>query len=91
MPMPDYEAIHYAVDGTQMMNFDIAQDELRHHTMEQAVNIAQKSWNWRFKSAVSKMKDITLIYEWLVAMMEYEEQEPENPDVFDIEEDEIEE
>lgn len=58
------------------LQFELAKRELDHHLLEKAMEIAQRSWFWRFRSEKSKMKKITFVYSWLQEMIE-DEDEPE--------------
>ncbi len=61
-------------DVANVMNYEIAQEELKHHIMEKAIEVARGHWLWFFKSPYKKLIDINLTYEWLKAMVE----EPES-------------
>lgn len=62
-------------DVANVMNYEIAQEELKHHLMEKAIEVAKGNWFWFFKSPHKKMSDINLIYEWLKSMVEEPESE----------------
>lgn len=53
-------------DLVDVMQVGIAQDGLKHSLLDKAIKIAEAHWFWRFKSSVSKMKEIAIIYESLV-------------------------
>jgi len=57
-------------DLVQVMQVGLAQDELTHKIIKMAVKIAKNHWLWRFKSATSKSKEITIVYQSLVMMTE---------------------
>lgn len=66
------EAVAYinGSDVANVMNYEIAQEELKHHIMEKAIDMAKGNWRWFFKSPQQKMTDVNLIYDWLKAMVE---------------------
>lgn len=53
-------------DLLEVMQLDLAQTELSNNLLSKAVEIAEKSLFWRFRSAEYKMNQIELIYIRLV-------------------------
>ena len=53
-------------DLLEVMQLDLAQTELSNNLLSKAVEIAEKSFFWRFRSAEYKMNQIELIYIRLV-------------------------
>lgn len=49
-----------------VMHVDLAQIELNQHLLGKAIEIAQRSWFWRFKSHERKMDEIEKIYQRLL-------------------------
>ena len=45
-------------DLVEMMHMDLAQTELNQHLLGKAIDLAQQSFFWRFKSTPSKLKEI---------------------------------
>jgi hypothetical protein len=60
-----------------MMHMDLAQSELNQHILGKAIELAQQSFFWRFKSMPSKLKEIKKVYRQLIRMTEEEEEEEE--------------
>lgn len=57
----------------EVMQMDLAQNELNQDLLAKAISIAEKSLFWRFRSTKSKMKEIQEIYKELVDMTNEEE------------------
>ncbi len=51
-----------------VMHMDLAQVELYQHLLAMAIEIAEKSWFWRFKGVKAKMEEIDIIYRRLIEM-----------------------
>jgi hypothetical protein len=64
-------------DFMGMMQMDLAQTELNQHLLGKAIEIAQQSFFWRFRSTAWKMQTIKRIYRDLVEMTEDEEEDKE--------------
>lgn len=50
------------------IQLDLAQIEINQNLMEQAIQIAEKSFWWRFKSSADKMKELSFIYKKLMRL-----------------------
>jgi len=61
-------------DFVEMMHMDLAQTELNQHLLGKAIDIAQQSFFWRFRSTVSKMQTIKRIYRELLEMTEKDDE-----------------
>lgn len=79
----DGEAVAYIDQQSiiDVMQMDLAQTELNQHLLSKAIEIAQKSWFWCFKSAEAKMDEIEVIYKKLQKITNEEEKEDEDADV----------
>lgn len=51
-----------------IMHMDLAQTELNHQMVAQAIDLAKQSWFWTCRSSASKMTEIEKIYKRLIAM-----------------------
>ena len=61
--MMEGEAIAYIQpDLVQIMQLQLAQNELKQHLVNKALEIAEQSFFWRFKTAMQKMDELELIY-----------------------------
>ena len=49
-------------DIIDIMQANIAQEELKHKLLNKAIKIAKSNWFWTFKSAASKASDIAILY-----------------------------
>ena len=58
-----------------VMHMDLAQTELNQHLLSKAIEIAEKSWFWCFRSSDYKMKEIEAIYKRLVKLTADESEE----------------
>lgn len=63
----------------QMMQSGLSQDEFKIEMLDKAIKIAESSWFWRFKSLPKKMKEITVIYELLMMIIEDPPEDTEIP------------
>ena len=61
-------------DFVEIMHMDLAQTELNQHLLGKAIDIAQGSFFWRFRSTTSKMHTIKRIYNDLLDMTEDKEE-----------------
>lgn len=57
-----------------IMHMDLAQSELNQHILGKAIELAQQSFFWRFKSMSSKLNEIRNIYRQLIKMTEEEKE-----------------
>lgn len=69
--MEEEETIAYIDkrDLLEVMHMDLAQSELHNTLMSKAIDIAEKSWFWRCRSAMYKTNQIELIYNRLIQIM----------------------
>ena len=64
-----------------VMQMDLAQTELNQHLLSKAIEIAENSWFWCFRSSEYKMNEIEAIYKRLVKLTADEsEDEQEDED-----------
>lgn len=73
----DTEGVAYIdpSDFVDMMQMDLAQTELNQHLLGKAIDIAQQSLFWRFRSTAWKMHTIKKIYRDLLEMTEISEED----------------
>lgn len=56
-----------------VMQIDIAEAELQHDLLGKAMQIAENSWSWKFKSHTKKLDIISMIYTELAKLLGKEE------------------
>lgn len=57
-------------DIDNIMNYELAQESLRHNLMDRAISLAKNNWLWPFKSLKTKMEDIHYCYRSLKMITE---------------------
>ena len=56
----DVEETVNIVQDPEMLR--LAHNELQHHLLDKAIEIAKQNWFWMFKSPIKKINEIELIY-----------------------------
>jgi hypothetical protein len=57
-------------DIIEAMSLDLEKIKLNHSLLNKSIKIAKHSWFWRFKSPITKLKDIEFIYNKLMEITE---------------------
>lgn len=71
----DDDDVYVDADTISIMNYELSKEDFKHKLLKKAIHVAERSWFWRFRSSISKIKQIAFIYECLVQTIHREEEE----------------